>query len=161
MKKLIEIYYISTAYLVLLLIFMTFTATAEVYKWTDENGKIHYSDKPIDEKTKKIKMKRQPSHTEVSQAKERASALIKHKNKVQEITDDERHDKKIADRKDAKDKRKLSSQCRQAKREIILLGKGRVTYTTDEDGERHYLSDEEKNQSINQLKKDVKEHCQE
>jgi len=136
------------------------SSISAVYKWTDENGKVHYSDKPFDEKSKTVKMKRQRTNEEIIQAKERASSLLRHQNKIQEIADEEARDKKRDDQKKAKQQRKLTSLCQQAKREIRILSQGRVTYNTDENGKKHYLSDAEKNQQIAALQQQIKENCQ-
>ena len=34
---------------------------AEIYKWVDENGKVHYGDKPKDEQSKKLEIKKNTS----------------------------------------------------------------------------------------------------
>ncbi len=57
----------------LLLIFIVFTGTvlADVYKWTDETGQVHFSDKPHDiEKKEKITLK-------VDKPKTTANASVK------------------------------------------------------------------------------------
>lgn len=41
--------------IVLLLLLAPALTLAEVYKWTDENGEVHYSDKPLDKNTKKFR----------------------------------------------------------------------------------------------------------
>ncbi len=43
-------YFVTTP--VLCFIFFSFTTKAEVYKWVDENGKVHFSDKPPSSKKK-------------------------------------------------------------------------------------------------------------
>jgi len=48
-----------TKYLIIAIILLTFsqTAFAKVYKWTDAQGKVYYSDKPVeDEKIQELKL---------------------------------------------------------------------------------------------------------
>ena len=44
-----------------MLVLFSLTANAEIYKWTDENGKVHFSDKPIGEKSETLDIKVKPS----------------------------------------------------------------------------------------------------
>ncbi len=147
-----------------IILFFGFSVTAadvksEVYKWTDENGKTHYSDKPIDSKSQKLRMSRQPSNEEVSQAKERARSVVSHQRKVQEIANEEAEDRKQEEYKlDAKEK-KRQAFCAKATRQIRLLGRGRATYFENKDGSRKYLSDKDKNKSIAEYQAEMKKRC--
>jgi len=38
-------------YLIIMLLFASQIATAEIYKWTDESGRVHFGDSPSDETT--------------------------------------------------------------------------------------------------------------
>ena len=138
-----------------------FTAQGKVYKWTDENGKVHYSDKPIDEKSEQIEMKRQPTNAEVQQAKQRALTLIRHQNKVQSIADEETIDERILDQKNEQNRTKINQACNEAKYNIRIYRSGRPIFTIDENGKKNYkgYTDEEKNQIIAELQKSIKENC--
>jgi len=150
----------SKLYFVLILsVIFSQNGVAEVYKWVDENGKVHYSDKPVDKKSEAVKMKKQPSELEMRQARERASSIIRHQQKVSEIVSEEARDKKQALYKKEKDETDLKKACQAAKNEIINLGRGYRSYTTDEKGNRHFLSDQEKNDTIEELKKSIAENC--
>jgi len=66
---------------------------------------------------------------------------------------------KIAeDKLDAEEKKRVAF-CAQATREIRLLGRGRVTYQQNADGSRKYLSDKDKNESIDKYKAEMKKRC--
>jgi len=142
---------------------LAFTAQAKVYKWTDENGKVHYSDKPIDEKSQQIKMKSEPTASEVLKAKQRAAVLIRHQNKVQAIADEEARDKQIVDNKKTKERNKAVQMCNEAKRLIRVYSRGRPIYTTDQNGKKNYksYSDKQKNEMIADLQKFIKSSCTE
>ncbi len=142
-----------------LLMIASFPVESKIYKWTDENGKVHYSDKPIDDKSKQIKTDRHPSKKDVIQAKQRASSLIKHQNKVQEIAEEDARDKENAEIKAAKEKKAMNRVCFQLKDEMLLLGQGYATYITDDEGKRHFLSDEEKTKQIAKLKLAIEKNC--
>ena len=132
---------------------------SQVYKWVDENGKVHYSDKPIDDKSKKVKIKSTPSQQQVKEAKQTAQRLIKHKNKVSEIMEEEQEDKIKKQLQFERDESKRKRECLQAKDEIRRLGLGYRSYTTNEKGERYFLSDKEKEDMIAKLSELSKKHC--
>ncbi len=152
---------ISLFSLLLSLLFLPTLVSAKVYKWTDVNGKVHYSDKPIDEKSKTISIKRQPTTSEVRQARERASSLIQHQRKVQEIAHENENEKKRAEVKAELESKKLEKLCEDARREKTNLGRGYHSYTTDKEGKRHFLSDAEKTREIKILEESIKTHCNE
>jgi len=146
--------------ILLVAIFFSPNSLAEVYKWTDKEGKIHYSDKPIDSKTEALKMKRKPSEKEIYQANKRAKSIIQHQQKLQEIARDDAHDNKIIADKEEKEEGKRVAFCQNAQRQIRRLGAGRTSYTTNDNGTRNYLSDENKNNMINEYKLEMtKRHC--
>lgn len=148
-------------YLAFLLCLLSFSAHTKVYKWTDENGKVHYSDKPIDEKSQQIKMKHGPTDAEILRAKQRASSLIQHQNKVQEIANEEARDKLITEEKKEKAHVNTMQACKEAKRLILAYSSGRPIYTRGKDGKKTYkgYTDDQKNQMIAQLQKSIKENC--
>jgi len=132
---------------------------SEVYKWVDENGKVHYSDKPFDNKSKKVKIKSTPSKQQVEEAKSAASRLIKHKNKITEIMEEEQEDKRKHELKFEQNESKRKRECRQAKNEIRKLGRGYRSYTTNEKGERYFLSDKEKEDMIAKFSEFMQLNC--
>ncbi len=153
---------ISKTFAVSLLIFiLSFISTlhAEIYKWTDENGKVHYSDKPIDQNATKVKEKSKLSEQYVNEEKRRAQKLIS----IQKRMEQSRTDKTNADNQKAIEKQnkqnKLKSLCRAAKRDVIVLGHGRPTYYEDDKGKRVFLSDDEKNTNIKKTQDFIKENC--
>ncbi len=131
----------------------------KVYKWVDSEGKVHYSDKPVDGKGQPIKVKKQPSAQQVLEAKERAAAILKLKNRVQDIAEDDIKKQTIEELKNAKKDKEMSALCTQAKNEIIKLSRGYRVFEEDSEGKRKFLSDDEKNAEILRLEKAIKEHC--
>lgn len=160
MEYLIQIIRLTKIFIFFLVLSLTLEANAKVYKWVDENGKIHYSDKPIDKKSEVVKMKRQPTSQEINQAKKRASTLIRHKNKVLDIIEEEESDKKHALQKSEKEQKKLHRACSQAKDEARRLARGFRSYTIGDDGEKYFLSDAEKEAMIEKINQFTKERCQ-
>lgn len=151
--------FIARMLFVVIIISSSFITSADVYKWTDKDGKIHYSDKPRDEKSQQIKMKKEPTATEILQAKEKASSLIKSTQLKIEQDQEEQQKLKYSKQQAEQKINTLKKECEQAKTAARVLGQRRVSYTQDKQGEKHYLSDEEKIQKISELKGLIKEFC--
>ncbi|MBV1908507.1 MAG: DUF4124 domain-containing protein [Kangiellaceae bacterium] len=138
---------------------MTLPVQSQVYKWVDENGKVHFSDKPIDEKSQKVVIKKQPSKSQIKEAKQRASEMLRHQRKVNQINDEEILDSQLARHKKEREQTKLKQACNEAKREKINLSRGFRSYTENEKGERYFYSDQEKTDLITELEKAIQKNC--
>jgi len=67
----------------LCLIFPTTLFSASVYKWTDEAGEVHYSDKPLSPLTETIKLTAEPEAKQIENAKQREIILRNTANDLQ------------------------------------------------------------------------------
>lgn len=150
---------INRMLLVSLLICFSHSTVAKVYRWVDENGKVHYSDKPFDDKSQEVEMKPEPTSAELSKAKNRANNLMQHQNKILEMAEEDANKKLAADAKKEKEKNELFKLCNAAKTEVRMLGRGFRSYTENKDGKRHYLSDQEKIDKIAEIQQQVDKNC--
>ena len=131
-----------------------FSAQAEIYKWKDESGKIHYGDKPV-KNSEEIKIKQEVSaNKNISKAarEERRRRLI-------ESYDEERKEKKELQAKQQQQKSRKDAQCGQAIDRLRRYKKASGLYEVDKDGNRIALSKKAHKKSISKLKKQIKRHC--
>jgi len=123
-------------------IFLFASAFAAVYKWTDEYGETHYSDKPpLDQNIQEVKPQPSPTPREIEQAKERQS-------EVREQLD--KHAQERADRED---------QCNQARSAVTQLsqeGPGVIHLQT---GAKIIATGKKKEELLRYYKQRVKEYC--
>lgn len=132
------------------------SVSAEIYKWTDENGKVHYSDKPIDDKSEKISIKlppaaSTPTQTSVDRKTKTDNFLRARQEERAEI------DEKIAEKKKLKKQRK--KKCKAAKKENENLIRARAIYYEGEGGAREYIGDEERARVLAEAKAEIKKWC--
>lgn len=160
MEYLTQIIQFTKIFILFFILSPILEVNAQVYKWVDENGKVHYSDKPVDKKSEAVKMKRQPTSQEINQAKRRASSLMRHKNKVLDIIEEEENDKQYAQQKSEKEQKERLRTCAYAKDEARTLAKGYRSYTIGDDGEKYFLSDAEKEAMIAKINQFIKKRCQ-
>jgi len=152
---------ISIFRLVILIILLLVRAEsqAEVYRWVDERGKIHYSDKPHSKQDQAVKMPTAPEQSRVKEAKNRAEAIINHSNKVNQIDQENDQSKRKIDYINNRDKNKLIRLCHNARKDVIALGHGRPVYIKDKGKKDYFLSDQEKNKKIDQLTLFIRKNC--
>ena len=114
---------------------------AKIYKWTDDNGKVHYSDKPFNEQSKELKINDKISSKRQKEARAQARALFVHQQK-QQIKQKE-----------------LDKACYEAKDKLGLLQIQVRVYELDEKGKRKFISDDERKKEIKILKQTISEYC--
>lgn len=144
--------------LLFLLIFMMLLGAGSgamadvVYKWTDEQGDVHFSDRPQDG-SQAIDMQVSPRYPSPSQPQSSAEG-----EKPQEGKDaqDGGRQQVVDAEKQREVRRKNCATARETLRRNKNLGR---MYRIGADGERHYLSDKERNQVLERSRSDVEKWC--
>ena len=137
-----------------LLLFIS-VSHAEIYKWTDENGQIHYGERPNNPNTEKIEIKStapKPDAGIDSDRKEKQRKLL-------EAFEAERAEKKQEKEKAEKEKRELKRNCAYLKDHYKNLKRTNIYYDFDEDGNRIYLDESIQEQDIAEAEKLIRKHC--
>ena len=107
-------------------------SAASLYKWTDANGRVIYSDQPPPGNVKVETLQGPPPPANPNAAKELASKEMEYKQRV--LDSQKAAEKADKDRVAAKD---LAENCNQIKSSLAQLGQDQVTlYRTNEKGER-------------------------
>ena len=138
-------------------ILLTLAAPAEIYKWVDDEGKVHYGEKPPNTTTNKavetIKIKDDVSTGD----NQRANETLKKKSKSL----DESRKKRKKEKKDTlAEKEKLAKTekaCKDAKKILTFYQHPRVALT--EGDEYTWLDEEQKQVKIEQTKALIKKLC--
>ncbi len=133
---------------------------ATIYKWTDDKGKVHYSDKPKNKQSQIVEIPNPPDESSVMEAKKRAEAIITHQSKVNQINQDSAQLIKEKEKSDNSQKAELRKLCQSAKLNIINLARGKPIFLKQKGDRKHYLSDKEKNNKIDELNLFIKNKCQ-
>jgi len=107
---------------------------SEIYKWTDENGKTHFSDKAEDKNAKKIKQGKKLSDDYLNESRLRTQKLLDFQKRFEQTGNDKKRYDKIKRNETKKEKLKLKSLCNEVSKDIRLLGKGRPTYYENKKG---------------------------
>lgn len=131
-------------------------ASAELYRWVDEHGKVHFSDKPTgdaDAETVDIKAPPRIGQDEsVQQINERVKRL--HETESEQRSLEER---RVAAEK--AEKEQIEKRCARARVELRKY-QGPV-YKLDDNGARIYLTDEEHSADKARISEWIEKNCKE
>ena len=136
---------------ILVLVFgLSVTASADIWKWVDEQGNVHYGDKPAhDHALKAERVSYTRANRSASTSTESQSATSRGNDADPNETPDESRSAEDAQ----------AYYCQQA-RDIYqsYVGAPRL-YRTSDDGQREYLSDEEMAAALATAQASVDEWC--
>lgn len=133
--------------------FASINAHAEVYRWVDEQGNVHFGDKAHANKqaqdiTDDIQLKNIDHSADRTQ---QSLQQIELRQQAQSIESQQRQ----AQQQDKG--QKLNQACRDAKQRLSIL-QGRVIFI-DENGNEVKRSEQERQQRADALQRDVKQYC--
>ena len=148
------------------LILMTLLALAanvdaEIYKWVDEEGNVHYSDSepPPTHEPELIEVMPGPSEDEIKRAKQRLEALMAEQEESKALGEKdrlERERQQVAATQVAIEKKRVCIRARQNLHELLMR---RPVYYIDDRGERVFLDDEMHVAEIGRMGELIAENC--
>jgi len=144
-------------YFSLLLMVSLPMAQAEIYKWVDDNGQVHYSEKAPDKKrsAKEIRLpKHVPQVAPVSPAQRKQQ-----RDNLLRAFEEERSLRKEARTKKEQNEARNRQNCIRARDRLRNYERASVLYDLNEKGERVYLSDAQRNGAVAKLKSQINKWC--
>ena len=155
----------AIAMLALALSASLYAQATEVYKWTDENGVVHFSDmKPadadsqnleVDDRTGFSKAVESAPRTTTTQATEEADV------EEPELTAAQQRRKEITDARDAQRLERLEKQqwCDKHRKRLVEMEPARRVYTYDENGQQVRMDDDTRVALIEESRNYIAENC--
>ena len=158
MSKKITRFRISISSIILLAWLITLSVSAEIYKWVDDEGNVHYGEKPpntpTDRAVENIKIKDDVSTSD----NQRANETFKEKSKSL----DENRKKRKKEKEDVEIKKeelaKMKAHCEEAKKNLTNYQYPKVSFVED-DGTVRSLGEEERQEGMKEAEKIVGEVC--
>lgn len=131
-------------------------AQAELYKWTDGEGRVHYSDQPptVDVQTVKHSAAGQAETT--SQATQSLNAQEQEFQKRRKDAEDAR----TKAEKEAEQARAKRENCARARNNLGTLQNTPRVYTTNAAGQRSYMDDAARAEALARSQKAVSDFCE-
>ena len=138
----------------LILSIASFSLHAEIYKWVDDKGNVHYSDQPA----------RQSKQLNISEESEQSDTVSKEdreerRKRLLQAFDEDRELKKEQQQKEQKQKARQDRNCAVAKDRLRRYTNASSLYDLDKDGNRVHLSNEERERSIERLRSQINKYC--
>jgi hypothetical protein len=147
----------KTCGVVLLTLCLALPAWADVYKWTDEAGRVHYGERPPGDGAQRMQLPTRPAGPAddgLSDAQRRAR-----QQRVLEAYGYERERKKEAQARDAARDRQRAQACEELKQRWRRLNHPGPVYFSGEDGRRRYLDDSERAAEQDRMRPAYREAC--
>ncbi|MFQ5644234.1 MAG: DUF4124 domain-containing protein [Thiogranum sp.] len=129
-------------------------AHAGTYRWVDENGQVHYTDRKQGAQTQGIKPYATPGAAQAAPGErmEKTRRLLN----AYRLEREQKREQKAA-QKAAQEKRKKS--CNRARDDVRRYNTYRRVYRLDDDGNRVYLSDQERTDLLQRSQEKVARWC--
>lgn len=129
------------------------SASAEIYKWTDGQGRLHYSDQPPTLEAQTINA---PSSGQATEAA--AQALHASEQAFRKRQQDTEAARTRAET-ETRQARINQEKCEKARANLSSLQDAPRIYTRTAQGQRAYLSDSERAQALRATRKTLAENC--
>lgn len=137
-------------HLVLIAALLPMLATAEIYRWTDEQGRVHFGQRPVaGAETVQVK----------PQVVERDAHTREREARTQRFYDARREEQQQAAATAAAQRVERANECRELQRRLAQMPEGYRYYREGADGERIYYSDEETDTARRQLRERIAQRC--
>lgn len=134
----------------LCLLLLPGVAMAEIYRWVDANGQVHFDQRPA------------PGAEQVEvkpQVVERDAATVERQERATRFFDARREEQAQAAAAATERKAQQEKECGELRRQLAGIPEGWRYYKTDASGERSYYSDTEVDTARRQLNDRISERC--
>jgi len=101
--------------------------SAEVYKWVDEKGKTHYSDKPVNENAETVEIKKTPALDAGHKSR------VEKQRRLLKVLDEERQETKQQKAEAKAEKLKRKTNCAKARKELQEIKSASFLYKESSD----------------------------
>ena len=129
----------------------------EIYKWTDENGTVHYGDRPSGAATEQ-RLAMSYRRTDSGSVDKRVQARVEAKTAREEARADADAAEKEAE-ENAAIAAERERKCERSRTRLETYLQSRRLYRTDDNGERVYLDDEQRSEARRKAEEQVAEFC--
>lgn len=128
--------------------------TAEIYKWTDEQGRIHYGDRPVDDTALPVEIDKRPPNPdpELGERRQRRDRLL------EQFADERRAEAEEAARL-AAEKAERERRCERSRKRLWQYEHSVYLYEKTESGERRILNEDERAAEESSLRQFIDRHC--
>ncbi|MCW3149940.1 DUF4124 domain-containing protein [Stutzerimonas stutzeri] len=136
--------------LLLLLALLPPLATAQIYRWTDAEGRVHFGQRPA-AGAEQVEVR--------PQIIERDEATRQREERSEKFFDARRQEQQADAAQVGKQRAQREKECRGLREELAVLQRGGRYFRTDAAGERVYYSESEIEKARQQLASRIRQRC--
>ncbi len=138
------------------LVFSAAAVAGEIYKWTDENGNVHYEDRPTGEDVERVAVV--SSNTDNSAV--RASIDARRARQAAREDANAKRDEEAARAEEvAKIAAEREQKCQESRQRMESYLQARRLYRESDNGEREYLDDTQVMEARSKAQEDIQAYC--
>jgi hypothetical protein len=131
---------------------------AEVYKWVDEKGNVHYGDKPEPGSQTMDIQQQEPAEVPVMFEENQLSREEK-RQRVSDALEEDRLAKNKERQEKKKERAQKKRECNRLKDRQRHVERATGLYKLDKEGNRVFMSNEQRKKSEQQLRKRIQKAC--
>ncbi len=149
--------YLAFAVALMLAVTAADTAVAgDIVKWTDEDGNVHFGDRPLGEEPEKVAIRSRPTNPARVQAsvQSRSDAAAKAAEEEAAATPQGPSPEELQAQADAR-----AEKCSKYREQLQRFVRSRRLYREDENGERVYLDEDEMAATRERAENQVQDYC--
>jgi len=135
----------------LFLLLLPCLALADIYRWTDASGQVHFGQRPAGPGAEAVEVK--------PQVIENDPLTRERLERTERFYEARRQEQAQASAESAAQRARQDNECRALRNHLAQMPEGRRYYRPGASGERHYYSDEELDAARRQLRDRVSEQC--
>ncbi|UZE94809.1 DUF4124 domain-containing protein [Alkalimarinus alittae] len=136
-----------------LLLLLSTHVLSEVYQWTDQNGRIHFGDRPP-EKTASKNISEKLDKINITSDYSSPDMMLRH----EQSKDTERQQRIDEWKEKQKNKPSKAEKCQEVRQQLNVI-KGPVVFV-DDNGKDLKVSEETRKKSVQKLESIIRKHCQ-
>jgi hypothetical protein len=125
-------------------------ASAEIYRWTDANGQVHFGEAP---RAGAVPVEVKP------QVVQQDAATIERQQRSERFFQARREEQQEADAKNREQKAKSAQECQQLREQYDQLERGGTFYKVDAQGQRQYYEEKQLDSARSRLKARLAQRC--
>jgi len=141
----------------LMLTCLWLAASADVFRWVDAQGRVHYSDRPDADNAVRVGVVSHASNPDAIAARNQSDADARSKAATQNAQQQAQQNTANAVQKDVEKSRE--GQCKEAKERYRVAIESQKLYRVGKDGERQYLTSQEIDEARLNARKDMDTVC--
>ena len=134
------------------------SAQAEVYKWVDEKGRVHYGDKP-QAGSQAVEVKQHEAPDKPAAIGEDELSRDEKRQRISDMLEEDRLAKNEKREKENKERERKKRECNRLKDRQRHVERATGLYRLDKDGNRVFILNEQRKKSQQKLRKRIKKAC--